>query len=129
VQTKYGLLPFALEGHRLAWLLHGQPDGPGVGGIAFVADVEGFDKPYRHQPDLVAHLGELPRPMVRAAAGLHANQAWAAVDEERQELDALDLPVDDLACGLIDVVHLKDVLGDVDSNGRKLDGVFLAVCQ
>ena len=74
MHSQHGLLCFGLHCHRLAWLLHGEPDRSGIRCITLVADVERFNKSGLDEPDLVTLLTQLTRPMVRTATSLHANE-------------------------------------------------------
>ena len=49
----------------------------------------------RHQPHLMAKRGELPRPVMRARASLHADQAGRQAAEEHQHLRPPQLPSQD----------------------------------
>jgi hypothetical protein len=67
---------------------HGLADRLGVGGVVLVRLDEGLHVLGRDQPDLVAEGLQLPRPVVRARAGLDANQARRQPGEERGDLAA-----------------------------------------
>jgi hypothetical protein len=67
---------------------HGLADRLGVGGVGLVRLDEGLHVLGRDQPDLVAEGLQLPRPVVRARAGLDANQARRQPGEERGDLAA-----------------------------------------
>jgi acetyl esterase/lipase len=78
----------------------------------------------RHQPHLVTELRQLPRPIVRRGAGLHADETRQQRLEERQHLAASEsLPHDDLL-GRVDPVNLEHVLGDIqpDRGNLHVDG-------
>ena len=67
---------------------HGLADRLGVGGVVLVRLDEGLHVLGRDQPDLVAEGLQLPRPVVRARAGLDADQARRQPGEERGDLAA-----------------------------------------
>src|SRR6185437_3554711 len=113
VQPKHRLLHLSFYRYRLAWLLYCQPDRPGVRRIALVADIERFHKLPRHQLHLVAHLRQLPGPVVRTTARFYPDQARRTVREMFKELCPLDRLVHDLAGFLNDVMHLEHVFRDV----------------
>src|SRR5262249_55038674 len=77
----------------------------------------GLDVLRRHQLHGVPQLGNLTRPIMRTAAGLHADQTRRQLREERQHVLASELPgYDDLALG-IDAVDLEHLLCKVESDG------------
>src|SRR6202162_3685368 len=59
---------------------------------------------------------ELARPMMRRGAGLDANQARLQLLEERQDVAALQLTADGHLAFRLDAVHLKNRLGDVETD-------------
>ena len=63
----------------------------------------------------MTHPCELSRPVVRASTRLHAYQARRAVGEVFKELRPGSAYSRSRQCP-VHVVHLKDILGDVDSN-------------
>src|SRR6185295_17057150 len=65
----------------------------------------------------VPEFGNLAPPIMRTAAGLHADQTRWQLGEKRQHLLASELPGDDdLALG-IDAVDLEHLLCKVDTDG------------
>ena len=56
--------------------------------------------------------------MVGRGAGLHADQAWRQLLEERQHLATLQLAADDYLARSINAVDLKDRLGDIETDCR-----------
>ena len=55
--------------------------------------------------------------MMRGGAGLDLNQAWRQLLEERQEVTTLQLTADEHIAFRVDAVHLKNRLGDVETDG------------
>jgi hypothetical protein len=70
----------------------------------------------RDEPHLVAEGLQLPRPVVRARAGLDADQAGRQPGEERGDLAAPQPPAQDAAARGVGAVRLEDVLGDVEAD-------------
>ena len=60
---------------------------------------------------------EFARPMMRRSTGLDANQAWRQLLEECQDVAALQLTADEHLAFRVDAVHLKDRLGNVETDG------------
>ena len=120
MHRQHRLLRFGLHRHRLARLLHGEPDRSGIRRITLVADIERFDKSGLQEPDLVTLLAQLTRPMVRTAARFHANEARRTIGEEFQKIRSLDRLVDDFTRFPIDVMHLKHILGDIHAYRGKI---------
>ena len=108
VQRQYRLLLLTLDRDRLdARLLNRDPDRPRIVCIALVAAHKRPDHLRRQQPDLVAQLSQSTRPMLRAAARLHPDQARRAIGKVLQELCPCQLQTHDLARLHIDPVQLK----------------------
>jgi hypothetical protein len=59
---------------------------------------------------------ELARPMMRSGAGLNPNQTRRQLLEERQDIATLQLTADQHLAFRVDAVHLKNRLGDVETN-------------
>src|SRR5918998_3065885 len=74
----------------------------------------------RHQPNLVTEADQLARPVMARAAGLHADKAGRELAEERDHLRSSQSPPDDHLSRAADRVNLKDVLGQVEADGRDL---------
>src|SRR4051812_570577 len=70
--------------HRLA-------DRLGIVAVALVRLHVRLYKLWRHQTHRMAQFPELPRPVVRAATGFHADQARLEIGEEAQHVLALEL--------------------------------------
>jgi hypothetical protein len=66
----------------------------------------------------MAELDEFARPMMRGPAGLEPDQATRQRSEELQQLVAPDRLGDHNAPRRVNAVHLKDVLGQIEPNGR-----------
>jgi hypothetical protein len=81
--------------------------------VILVAGNKAFYCLARQELDLVAHRCELPRPVLRAATGFHANQALLPVGEVLEELLALELQTHDFSGLLVDPVQLKHPFGDI----------------
>jgi hypothetical protein len=92
----------------------------GGGGVVLVGLDVGVHVLRRHQPHLVAQPGQLARPKMRAAAGLHADQAARQVGEERQHLGPRQPLPQHHPAALIDAMHLEHVLRDVETNRGNL---------
>ena len=80
----------------------------------------GLDVSRRHQPNLVPESDQLPRPVMARAAGLHADQARREFCEERDHLSPSERPPDNHFARAGDRVNLKDILGQVEADGRDL---------
>ena len=78
--------------------------------VALIAAHEGTDHLRGQQPDLVAESQQPARPVLRAAARLHRDQARRAIDEVFQELRPRQPQVHNLARLHIDPVQLKHPL-------------------
>ena len=63
---------------------------------------------------------QLACPEVGRGAGLHADQAGRQPGEKGHHLAAAEASLeDDVACR-VDAMHLEDMLGQVEADGRKL---------
>jgi hypothetical protein len=60
---------------------------------------------------------ELARPMMRGSASLDTHKARRQLLEERQDMAALQLTADEHLALRVDAVHLKNRLGDVETDG------------
>src|SRR3990167_4933969 len=88
----------------------------------FRADDVGLDELGCHQAHGVPHCPELARPVMSAAASLHAQQTRRQVDEECRHLAPAQLLLHEHLAMLVDSVDLEHVLRQVDANSRKLHG-------
>ncbi|BCG83645.1 hypothetical protein MesoLj113b_71870 (plasmid) [Mesorhizobium sp. 113-3-3] len=111
--------PHCRSRHRLA-------DRFRVGRIVLVALDVGLYVSRRHQLDHMPECNQLPRPMVRRRAGLHADEARLHIAKQRDKLIAPNFSTEHRVSSIIDAVNLKDVLGDIQSNRDNLhaDGSF-----
>lgn len=96
--------------------LHGLGNRLGVAVIVLVALEKSLHISGRHQPCVMAHSNELAREMVRAAAGLHANEARRRIRELRVELATAELGSQLNAAVLVQANEVEDVLADVDAD-------------
>src|SRR6202049_4465419 len=65
---------------------------------------------------------ELPRPVMRAPTGFHADQARLEIGEEAQHVLALELLAQTHPPMLVDSMHLEQRLCQIDSSCRNLHG-------
>jgi hypothetical protein len=108
--------------HRLA-------DRRRVRRIGLVALHIGLHVPRWHQPNVVAELPELARPVMRPRARFHPNQAWRQLGEGGEHLAAPQLLLQHhLALGT-DAVRLKHVLGEIQTDRANLhvDGSLMVI--
>lgn len=88
---------------------------PGAALVAIGGDEAGID-----DPGLMAELGELPRPVVGAGAGLHGDDDGRCVGEELEQAGAVeglsqhDVPV------LINAADGKGILGQINTDADNL---------
>jgi hypothetical protein len=107
--------------HRLA-------DCLGIVAVVLVGLHVRLDELRRHEPHLVAQLDELARPVMRAATGLHPDQAGRQVGEELQHLAAFELLAQHRFPALAHPVDLEHALCQIDTHCRNLhDGRPLSV--
>ena len=90
------------------------------GGIAFGSFDVALHVARRHYPDGMSEIGQLACPMMRRAAGFHADQAGRNLAEELEHLLAAQLPVDDDLAIAIGAMDLEDILGEIDADGANL---------
>ena len=64
----------------------------------------------------VAKCLELPGPVMCAAAGLHADGAWAEAWRSVPAVWRAAPPGAPVLAGLVDAVHRNDVLGEIDAD-------------
>ena len=110
-------------GHRFT-------DRRSIGGVvlaALPAHAVGGDKLGGHELDAVAVLAKLPRPVVCAGAGFHANHARRQLHDQRQHLFARYPGLDQRApAGFVHPMHREHVLGEIDSNRDNAHGLPLS---
>jgi hypothetical protein len=87
---------------------HRLTDRLGIGRVVLLALDVGLHIAWRHQPDLMAELGQLACPMMRRGAGLDPDQAGRKLGEEGKELRSPNLPTDHDDAVPVDPVNLKD---------------------
>jgi hypothetical protein len=123
MKRQHGLLLDILDGDEP----HRRPsdrfaDRFGLGNIVLVAlDVRSHDL-WRNQLDGVSQRLQLASPVMRLAAGLHADQARRQVGEEGNKRVALQLLAKNRLAVLVRSAHLEQVLCQVDSDCRNLHG-------
>ena len=96
--------------------LHGFGDRLGVGGVVLLALDIGLYELQRHQADIVPKRGDFSSPIVCRVAGLNPNQRRVQSGKERQHLRASELSFENDLSRIVDVMNLKDVLGQVQSD-------------
>ena len=83
------------------------------GRVGFAPFTVLFDVLGRHLFDGMAELREFARPVVRRAAGFHADQTRRLLGEEIQHLTAPQLTLHQRVASGIDAVDLKHGLGQI----------------
>jgi len=128
VHRQHRLLLHVLDGHKThGGASYSLADGLGICGNMLVAFDVGLHELRRHQPNRVPHALELARPVMCAAAGFHAHQYRRQVREEGCHPLTLKGLVEKLLAMGIHPVDLKDVLGQINPDGRRLHGGLLLV--
>src|SRR3954451_18446294 len=74
----------------------------------------------RDQLHRVAKLGDLAAPIMRAATRLHGHRARRQRGQKRQKLAAAQLLAKDHRARAVSLMQLKDVLGEIESDGANL---------
>src|SRR3954469_15133198 len=74
----------------------------------------------RDEADRVAELSDLTPPVVGARTSLHGHRAGRERGQEREELAAAQLLAKDHRARAVGSVQLKDVLGEIESDGAHL---------
>jgi hypothetical protein len=95
-------------------------DRLGVRRISLTALYVRFDVGRRHQSHRVTEGREFARPMMARAASFHADQTGRELAEEGHHLRPPERAPDENLARATDGVHLEDVLGQVDADGRDL---------
>jgi hypothetical protein len=121
VHAQPGLLVLALDRNEPhVRSLHCFADRSRVGCVvlaALAAHAIGRHELRRHQPKDVAVRGEQPRPVVRPRARLHADGARRQRGDQLVQLGPGHArPNEHCLAVLVDAVHRKDVLGEIDPN-------------
>jgi len=108
---------------------HGFADRGGVGGVVLGAPPRqpiGCDELGRHQPHGVTVRREQPRPVVRAGARFHPHDAGRQRGDQFRQLGPRHARAFELRLAkLIDAVHGKNILGEIDTNGQNRHGLPL----
>src|SRR3954470_7289734 len=116
-----GLRLLTLHGHEAhGGALSGLTDGLGIGHVVLLSLDERLHVRRRDQLHRVAELGNLTPPVVSAATGLHGHRAGRERCQEREELAAAQLLAKDNSSRAVGSVQLKDVLGEIQSDGAHL---------
>ena len=111
------MLFLGLDGYSLDMrLLYRRPDRPRIVPVVLVAGDETFDRLAWQELDLMTHRRQLPRPVLRAAASLHADQPRLPVGKVFEKLLALELQAHDLSALHVDPVQLEYSLGDIEAH-------------
>ena len=76
----------------------------------------------------MAELADLTRPIVRAGAGFHSDQASWLRGEERKHLAASQLPAENHGASRIRAMNLEHVLRQIQSNRAKVHFGRLLYC-
>ncbi|EFW60657.1 hypothetical protein SGF_01858 [Shigella flexneri CDC 796-83] len=116
VQNQYRLLFFCFYGDFFTRLLNRHPDSPGIHHIILIAHDECLNEAGLQQPDFMTKFCQFPCPVLRTSTGLHTNQAWLTVAEERQKILSTQLFINHFICVLIDEVNLNDMFCDINAN-------------
>jgi len=117
VQGQHRLLPGVLDRHEAhVGTPHGLANRLGVRRVVLVRLHVRLHELRGHQPDRVPQLAELLGPVMRAAAGFHADQARRQVGEERQQLRPFDLFLQGRLAPFIDAMHLENAFCQIDPN-------------
>ena len=121
VQRQYRLLLDRLHGHEPhVGPADGFADRLRIGAVVLVGLHVRLHELRRDELHGVTEGLQLARPVVRAAAGFHADEAGREVREEQRELGAFELFLQRRLTALIDAVHLEDVFSQVDANGYNI---------
>jgi len=100
---------------------HGRPhrcfnNGLGIGGVILLALDERLDVVRRDQPNLMALLHHLPRPMVGAGASLHHHTTRRLLRHEPRELWPRQLLAEQRGPVRRSAMHLEHVLCEIDAD-------------
>src|ERR1022692_1360055 len=121
VQPEQRLLFSVLDRHKS----HVRPtDGLayrlGIRCVILVALDERLYELWRYQLNCVPKCSELAGPKMRTTAGLHPNQARRQLREKANHLRALQLLAQRTLAALVDAVHLKNILCQIEPNLRNV---------
>src|SRR5829696_7682963 len=113
-----GLLVRALEGHKAhGGALSGLADGLGIGHVVLLPLDERLHVRRRDETDRMAELGDLAPPVVGARTRLQGHRAGRERGQEREELAAAQRLAKDHRARAVSPMELKDVLGEIQSDG------------
>src|SRR5918993_588044 len=116
-----GLRVLALEGNKAhGGPLSGLADRLGIRGIVLGSLDERLDVSRWDQPDRVAELDDLATPRGSAATRLQGHRAGGQGCQERKKLAAPQLLAKHNSSRAVGPMKLKDVLGEIQSNGAHL---------
>ena len=102
------------------WPLHCFSSRLGIAVIVLVALEEGLHIFGWHQPGIVPKRDQLPAHMVRASAGLHADQAGRKISKAVLKLTARELRLEDDSAAFIEADQVENVLADIDADDGNL---------
>src|SRR5215213_7504506 len=113
-----GLLVRTLEGNKAhTGPLSGLADRLRIGHVVLLPLDKRLHVSRRDQLHRVAELGDLAAPIMRAPTGLHGHRAGRQRGQERQKLAAAQLLAKHNSSRTVGPMELKDVLGEIQSNG------------
>jgi hypothetical protein len=115
------LVGFALDWHKP----HPRPAHPladrlGIGRVSLVAPHIGLGIGRRQQPHIMPQRLQLPAPVMRRTARLNPDQTARQLGEKRHDLAPCQLPAQHRLARRINPMHLKNSLGNVQSDRRNL---------
>jgi len=111
------------------WPLHCFRNRLGVAAIVLVPFQEGLHILGRHQPRIMAKRHQPAAQMVRANAGLNADQAGRQISKAVLKLAARNLVLQDDGAALVEADQVKDILADIDAdNGNRGHWVWRLCC-
>lgn len=94
-------------------------DGLSIGRIVLLPLQLGLQIPRRKQPHIIALGNQFSSPIMRGTACLDPDEASGQILEQPQDAPTGQLPPDDNLASRIHTVHLKDRLGDIQTNRRR----------
>src|SRR3954467_14541411 len=116
-----GLLVRTLEGNKAhRGPLSGLADRFGIGHVVLLPLDERLHVRRRDQLHRVAKLGDLTPPVVGARTRLHGHRTGRERGQEREELAAAQLLAKDHRARAVSPMELKDVFGEIESDGANL---------
>src|SRR3954470_22928335 len=116
-----GLLVRTLEGNKAhSGPLSGLADRFGIGHVVLVPLDERLDVSRRDETDRMTELGDLTPPVVGARTRLQGHRTGRQRGQEREELAAAQLLAKHNSSRAVGPMKLKDVLGEIESDGANL---------